>query len=83
MCPLAGDLYLRPPHVLVATAVSGCDPEGSDPAAGPWRCADWLNRLSIANKQDFARLHGFRFMLINVKVTPCCCWNAHLKNYIT
>ena len=67
--PRAGDLYLRPPHVLVATAVSVCEEEGPHAAVGTWRRADWLNSLSIANKQDFARLHGFRFMLTSVKVT--------------
>jgi hypothetical protein len=65
----AGDLYLRPPHVLVATAISGCDPEGSSVAAATWQQADWLNRLSVANKQDFARLHGFRFMLTAVQAS--------------
>ena len=55
----------------MATAISGCDPEMSDNNAATWQRADWLNRLSVANKQDFARLHGFRFMLITIQV----CYN--------
>ena len=63
----AGDLYLRPPHVLVATAMAGCNPNGTGLPSQTWQRADWLNRLSIANKQDFARLQGFRFLFTHVK----------------
>ena len=31
-----------------------------------WQRADWLNRMSVANKQDFARLQGFRFLFTHV-----------------
>lgn len=76
----AGDLYLRPPHVVVATAVAGCDPgtQFNDfnfykpPAVGSatesWRHADWLNRISVASKQDYARLQGARFMFVHAHV---------------
>ena len=66
-----GDLYLRPPHVVVATAVAGCAPcaePGSGTACDSWQHADWLNRISVANKQDYARLQGFRFIFIHAKV---------------
>ncbi len=66
----AGDLYLRPPHVLVATAVAGCDPRGTGLPSRTWQRADWLSRLSVASKQDFARLQGFRFLFIHVKARP-------------
>lgn len=61
----AGDLYLRPPNVVVATAVVGCHPDGSSLASKAWQQADLLNRISIANKQDYARLQGFRFILVH------------------
>lgn len=62
----AGDLYLRPPHVVVATAVAGCTP--SEDGSDAWRHADWLNRVSVANKQDYARLQGFRFIFVHADV---------------
>ena len=65
-----GDLYLRPPHITVGTAVAGCRPSNESSQPDAWRHADWLNRVSIANKQDFARLQGFRFMLIHTTVRP-------------
>lgn len=66
-------MYLRPPHVVVATAIAGCDPGTVfdhnyyiPPAVGSahdsWQYADWLNRISVANKQDYARLQGYRFL---------------------
>ena len=67
MMSATGDLYLRPPHVLVATAVAGCNPDGGGLPSQTWQRADWLNHLSIANKQDFARLQGFRFLFTHVK----------------
>jgi len=66
----AGDLYLRPPRVLVATAVAGCDPGGPGLPSRTWQRADWLSRLSVASKQDFARLQGFRFLFTHVKARP-------------
>ena len=65
----AGDMYLRPPHVTVATAVEPCDPDGPTPAHKSWRHANWLNWVSIVNKQDYARLQGFDFMVVAVQVT--------------
>ena len=65
---------MRPPHVVVATAVTGCDPEGGGVPSKSWRHADWLNRVSVASKQDFARLQGFRFVFIHadVRLYPLC-----------
>lgn len=59
---------MRPPHVTVVTAVAGCDPAGGGLPSQTWQHADWLNRISIANKQDYARLQGFRFIFLHVKV---------------
>lgn len=52
----AGELYVRPPNVMVATAVQRC-------ARGDWEepdhmWADHLTWLSVYNKMDYARLHG-------------------------
>ena len=63
-----GDVYLRPPHITVATAIEACDPEGPAPAHKQWRHANWLNRISVANKQDYARLQGFDFVMTAIKV---------------
>ena len=70
-CMCAGDLFLRPPHVVVATAVAGCVPcaePGLGTACDSWQHADWLNCISVVNKQDYARLQGFRFIMIHAKV---------------
>ena len=64
-------MYLRPPHITVATAVEPCDPLGPTPAHKNWRGANWLNRVSVANKQDFARLQGFDFVVTAVAVRTC------------
>ena len=56
--------------MLVATAAAGCNPTGQGLPSQTWQHADWLNRLSVANKQDFARLQGFRFLVTHVKARP-------------
>jgi hypothetical protein len=53
---MAGELYVRPPNVIVATAMQRC-------ARGDWEepdhvWADHLTWLSVYNKMDYARLHG-------------------------
>lgn len=59
---------MRPPHITVATGIEFCNPEGPDPAHAAWETGDWLNAISVANKQDYARLHGFDFILTVVRV---------------
>ena len=54
--------------MTVATAIEACDPLGPTPAHKNWRHANWLNRVSVANKQDFARLQGFDFVMTDIKV---------------
>lgn len=54
--------------MVVVTAVAGCRPNDSSEASQSWQQADWLNRVSIANKQDYARLQGFRFIIVHVQV---------------
>ena len=66
----AGDLYMRPPHVTVATAIEPCDPNGPTPAHKNWRHANWLNWVSIVNKQDYVRLQGFDLMVVAIGVRP-------------
>ncbi len=61
-------MYLRPPHVTVATAIEPCDPNGPTPAHKNWRHANWLNWVSVVNKQDYARLQGFDFMVTALQV---------------
>ncbi len=61
-------MYLRPPHVTVATAIEPCDPNGPTPAHKNWRHANWLNWVSVVNKQDYARLQGFDFMVAALQV---------------
>ena len=63
-----GDIYLRPPHVTVATAIEPCDPNGPTPAHKNWRHANWLNWVSVVNKQDYARLQGFDLMVTALQV---------------
>ena len=61
-------MYLRPPHVTVATAIEPCDPNGPTPAHKNWRHANWLNWVSVVNKQDYARLQGFDFTVTALQV---------------
>lgn len=53
---LAGELYVRPPNVIVATAMQRCTRGDWDEAEHLW--ADHLTWLSVYNKMDYARLHG-------------------------
>jgi hypothetical protein len=59
---------MRPPHVTVATAIEPCDPNGPTPAHKNWRHANWLNWVSVVNKQDYARLQGFDLMVVAIEV---------------
>jgi len=59
---LKTNIYLRPPLVAVGAAVAGCEPRTPE-GKQPWKHADWLSRMSIANKQDYARVHGYEFIL--------------------
>lgn len=57
--------YLRygtPPRLIVATATRACS-GGEDPAYG-----NHLNALALANKLDFARLHGYELWVHAEKV---------------
>ena len=53
---MAGELYTRPPNVIVGTAIQRC-------ARGDWEESqhDWANHmswLSVYNKLDYVRLHA-------------------------
>jgi len=62
----AGDLYERPPEVVMATAVQQCGHADWGEAERQW--ADHLTWLSVFNKLDYARLHGSTFHLTAVTV---------------
>jgi hypothetical protein len=53
---MAGELYVRPPNVIVATAVQRCTRGDWGESDHMW--ADHLTWLSVYNKMDYARLHG-------------------------
>lgn len=66
----AGQLYARPPQVVVATAIQRC-------TRGDWledeqQWSDHLSWMSLWNKVDFARLHGtaFHFFAVPVSALP-------------
>ena len=53
---MAGELYVRPPNVIVATAVQRCTRGDWGESDHMW--ADHLTWLSVYNKMDYVRLHG-------------------------
>ena len=59
IAPIAEQQYLRydaPPRLIVASTVRRCEGPGA-------RVANRLNWASVANKLDYAHLHGFEFWL--------------------
>ncbi len=58
----AGEVYARPPQVVVATAVQRCARD--DYSEGDQHWANHLSWVSVWNKVDYARLHGTTFHLI-------------------
>lgn len=58
-CFVADQQYLRydaPARLIVASTVRRCEGPGA-------RIANRLNWVSVANKLDYAHLHGFEFWL--------------------
>lgn len=53
---LAGNLYTRPPSVIVATAFQRCARGDWDAEQHDW--SNYLSWLSLYNKLNFARLHA-------------------------
>lgn len=63
-----GDLYARPPSVILATAFQRC-------ARGDWGAEqhEWANQLSwlsVYNKLNFARLHASSLHVFALRVRP-------------
>jgi len=64
------DMWLRPPEVTIVMPITVCKPEDPDNLHNKpeyKKYSHWLNQMSVANKQDHARLRGWEFVLEAVK----------------
>lgn len=60
---IKNEMFLRPPDVAIATVITTCKPRENVRSEEHCRYSNWLNQLSISNKQDHARLRGYEFIV--------------------